>query len=196
MHTAEVDLLIARFKAGDLESFDRLMAIHTDQMFSLAWNILHDREAALDATQEVFIKLYSALPKFNNAGHLGAWLYRVCLNHCIDLRRKLKNDNLDLTEEEWDRLQGSGHDDPGWLLQNKEMGKDIRKAIDKLSIRQKSAFLLRHYQYLSLKEIADVMGCTVGAVKAHLARASAHLRIELSQYVEAAVEEAHKNGNL
>lgn len=196
MHVAEVDLLIERFKAGDSESFDRLMAIYMDQMFSLAWSILHDREAALDAAQDVFIKLYSALSKFDNAGHLGAWLYRVCLNHCIDLKRKLKNDNLELTEEEWDRLQGSDHDDPGWLLQNKEMGKNIRKAIDKLPIRQKSAFLLRHYHFLSLKEIADVMGCTVGAVKAHLARATAHLRRELSQYVEAAVEEVRKNGNL
>lgn len=196
MHAAEDDLLIERFKAGDAESFDRLMALHMDQVFGLAWSVLHDREAALDATQEVFIKLHSALPRFDGARYLGAWLYRVCLNHCIDIKRKSRNDGLDLTEEEWDRLQGKDHDDPGWLLQNQEMGKAIREAIDKLPLRQRSAFILRHYQFLSLKEISDTMGCSVGAVKAHLARATAHLRVELSEYVGFAAEEVRENGNL
>lgn len=196
LYAAEDDLLIERFKAGDAESFDRLMALHMDQVFGLAWSVLHDREAALDAAQEVFIKLHSALPKFESARYLNAWLYRVCLNHCIDVKRKSRNDGLDLTEEEWDRLQGKEQDDPGWLLQNREMGKAIRKAIDKLPVRQRSAFILRHYQFLSLKEVSDTMGCSVGAVKAHLARATAHLRVELSIYVESPVEGVRENGNL
>ncbi|MEN6520869.1 MAG: RNA polymerase sigma factor [Armatimonadota bacterium] len=196
MHAAEDDLLIERFRAGDAESFDRLMALHMDQVFGLAWSVLHDREAALDAAQEVFIKLHSALPKLDSARYLSAWLYRVCLNHCIDVKRKSRNDGLDLTEEEWDRLQGKEQDDPGWLLQNHEMGKAIRKAIDKLPVRQRSAFILRHYQFLSLKEISDTMGCSVGAVKAHLARATAHLRVELSAYMGSSVEGVRENGNV
>jgi RNA polymerase sigma-70 factor (ECF subfamily) len=196
LQTAEDELLIARFCAGEAEAFDRLMAAHMDHVFGLAWSVLHDREAALDATQEVFIKLHSALPRFGNAGNLPAWLYRVCLNHCIDIKRRLRNASLDLTDEEWDRLQGSERDDPGWFVQNDELREAIKKAVDHLPERQKEAFVLRHYRQLSLKEIADTMGCSVGAIKAHLARATAHLRVELSNYIEPAVEEVHGYGKL
>lgn len=194
--TAEDELLIARFQSGEAEAFDRLMALHMNQVFGLAWSVLHGREEALDAAQEVFIKLHSALPKFGSAANLPAWLYRVCLNHCIDVRRKSRNVVMELTEEDWDRLQGSDRDDPGWFVQNTELGEAIRKAIDHLPARQKSAFLLRHYDFLSLKEIAQTMGCTVGAVKAHLSRATAHLRSELSGYTGIAVGEVHDHGTL
>ncbi|MBI2843144.1 MAG: RNA polymerase sigma factor [Armatimonadetes bacterium] len=193
MQTAEDELLVARFQAGDAEAFSRLMAIHTDQVFGLAWSVLHDREAALDATQEVFIKLYVALPRFGGAANLPAWLYRVCLNHCIDVKRRSRGVNAELTEEEWERLQGPDHEDPCRSVQNAELRDAIRRAVDGLPPRQRMAFVLRHYQFMSLKEVADVMGCTVGAIKSHLARATAHLRDSLSDYVDPAVEEVDKN---
>ncbi|HOM71540.1 MAG TPA: RNA polymerase sigma factor [Armatimonadota bacterium] len=196
MHTDENELLITRFKSGESEAFDRLMSLHMDQVFGLAWSVLHDREAALDATQEVFIKLHAVLPKFDSTGNLPAWLYRVCLNHCIDIKRKTRNVGLELTEEEWDRLQGSDHDDPGWFLQNAELREVIKKAVDNLPPRQRSAFVLRHYNFMSLQEIAETMGCTVGAVKAHLARATGHLRVELAGYVGIETERVQDNGKL
>jgi RNA polymerase sigma-70 factor (ECF subfamily) len=196
LRTAEDELLISRFQSGEDEAFDRLMGLHMDHVFGLAWSVLHDREEALDAAQEVFIKLHSALPRINSSGNLQAWLYRVCLNHCIDVKRRSRKACLELTEEEWDRLQGSDRDEPGWYVQNRELGAAIRKAVDGLPARQKSAFLLRHYNFLSLKEVADVMGCSVGAVKAHLSRAAAHLRAELTGYVNPAVEEVCDNGKL
>lgn len=189
LHTAEDELLVARFRAGEAEAFDRLMALHMDRVFGLAWSVLHDREEALDAAQEVFIKLHGALPRFREAGNLPGWLYRVCLNHCIDVKRRSRNAEFELTEEEWDRLQGPDQDDPAWFAENSELRAAIREAVDQLPRRQKTAFVLRHYQFMSLKETADTMGCTVGAVKAHLARATAHLRDRLSSYVKPAVEE-------
>lgn len=196
LQTAEDELLIERFKAGESEAFDRLMALHMDQVFGVAWSVLYDREAALDAAQEVFIKLHSVLPRFNASSNLPAWLYRVCLNHCIDVKRRSKKDGQELSEEEWDRLQGDDHDDPGWFVQNSELRAAIKKAVDRLPERQKAAFILRHYQFLSLKETAEVMGCSVGAVKAHLSRATASLRSKLSGYVGVAVEEVHDYGKL
>ena len=89
--TTEDEVLIVRFQNGETEAFDRLMAIHTDKVFSLAWGVLQNREDAIDAAQEVFIKLYKALPKFPASDNLGAWLYRVCLNHCIDRKRRARH---------------------------------------------------------------------------------------------------------
>lgn len=189
MQATDDELLIARFRAGEADAFDRLMALHMDHVFGLAWSVLYDREAAFDATQEVFLKLHRALPKFGDASNLPAWLYRVCLNHCIDIKRRSKNSETELSEEEWDRLQGPDQDEPSWHIQNKELSAAIRCAVDLLPDRQRVAFTLRHYKHLSLNEVSEVMGCSVGAVKAHLARATAHLRKNLAKYVNPAVEE-------
>jgi RNA polymerase sigma-70 factor (ECF subfamily) len=190
LQTGEDELLIARFKSGDAEAFDRLMALHMDLIFGLAWSVLHNREEALDAAQEVFIKLHRVLPRFEQASNLSAWLYRVCLNHCIDVKRRARKTEFELTEDEWERLRGCDEDDPSWCLQNRELNAAIRKAVDHLPDRQRSAFLLRHFQFMSLAETAEAMGCSVGAVKSHLSRATAHLRGSLAGYVEPAVKEA------
>ncbi len=187
--TGEDELLISRFRAGDAEAFDRLMALHMDQVFGLAWSVMHNREEALDAAQEVFIKLHRMLPKFDCGGNLSAWLYRVCLNHCIDVKRRSSSSELELTEDEWDRLQGGDEGDPSWNLGNRELRDAIRSAVDELPERQRFAFILRHYQFLSLIEIAETMGCSVGAVKSHLSRATSHLRSTLAGYVELVVRE-------
>ena len=178
--TTEDEVLIFRFQRGEVDTFDRLMAIHTDKVFALAWGVLQNREDALDATQEVFIKLHRALPKFPPSDNLNAWLYRVCLNHCIDRKRRAKNSGVEMTAEDWDRLQGSERDEPEFRAYQSETGRTIRQAVERLPERQKLVFTLRHYNLLSINEIADAIGCTTGAVKAHLSRATGHLRDALA----------------
>ena len=179
-HTGnENEMLVTRFQRGETEAFGRLMAIHTDKIFALAWGVMQNREEAMDAVQEVFIKLHKALPKFPASDNLSAWLYRVCLNHCIDRKRKVKATSVDLSDEDWDRLQGSQHDDPEYRACQSEKRRIIRAAVDSLPERQQLAFVLRHYKLLSINEVALAMGCTSGAVKAHLSRATANLRNRL-----------------
>jgi RNA polymerase sigma-70 factor, ECF subfamily len=171
--------LISRFQHGELSAFDRLMDAYTDKVYSLAWGVLYNREEALDAVQEVFVKLYKALPKFDPSDNLNAWIYRVCLNHCIDRKRSKKRLILELTEDDWERLSGDYRDDPQFAVCQKETGKIIMKAVDRLPKRQRMAFILRHYKLLTINEVAEVLGCTSGAVKAHLSRATFRLRNEL-----------------
>lgn len=175
----EDEVLIARFQRGEAEAFDRLMAIHTDRVFGVAWGVLQNREDAMDATQEVFIKLHRSLPGFPPSDNLSAWLYRVCVNHCIDRKRRAKRISADLNEEDWERLQGSEHDEPEFRAYQSETGRMIRRAVDELPERQRLVFILRHYKLLSINEIGAAIGCTPGAVKAHLSRATGHLRDRL-----------------
>lgn len=175
----EDQVLISRFQDGEAEAFDRLMALHTDRIFALAWGVLQNREDAMDATQEVFIKLHGALVRFSASDNLNAWLYRVCLNHCIDRKRRAKWTSVEMTDDEWDRLQGSEGDEPEFRACQSEMGRIIRGAVDRLPERQRLVFILRHYKLLSISEIADAMGCSTGAVKAHLSRATANMRDRL-----------------
>lgn len=181
-HT-EDEILIGRFHRGETEAFDRLMALHVDKVFALAWGVLQDKEEAKDATQEVFIKLYSALPKLAPCDNLNAWLYKVCLNYCIDRKRRAKRKTVDLTEEDWERLQGAEQYDPEFRTQQSEIGLLIRQAVETLPDRQRLVFVLRHYKLLSINEISETIGCTPGAVKAHLSRATARLRDRLRDVV-------------
>jgi len=175
----EDQLLITRFQRGESEAFDRLMALHTDRLYALAWGVLQNRDDAIDAVQEVFIKLHRALPKFPSSDNLGAWLYRVCLNHCIDRKRRAKAPRVDLSEDDWERLEGPARDDPADHIQRSETARVIRRAVERLPERQRLVFTLRHYKLMSLNEIAESLGCSTGAVKAHLSRATAHLRDRL-----------------
>ena len=175
----EDEVLISRFQRGEAEAFDRLMALHTDKVFALAWGVLANREDALDATQEVFIKLHGAVMRFSASDNLNAWLYRVCLNHCIDRKRRARWTSSEMTDEDWDRLQGSENDEPEFRAYQSEVGRIIRAAVDRLPERQRLVFILRHYKLLSINEIGETIGCTPGAVKAHLSRATATLRDRL-----------------
>lgn len=181
--TTEDGVLILSFQRGDAEAFDRLMEIHTDKVFALAWGVLGNREDALDAAQEVFIKLHRVLSKFSPSDNLGAWLYRVCLNHCIDKKRRVKRPRVEMTDDDWEHLQGPQVDKPEYRLDQRETGRIIRGAVEQLPERQKLVFVLRHYNLLSINEIGTAIGCTPGAVKAHLSRATAHLRDRLKDTV-------------
>lgn len=175
----ENGVLISRFQDGEAEAFDRLMALHTDKIFALAWGVLQNREDALDAVQEVFVKLHASMSKLSPSDNLSAWLYRVCLNHCIDRKRRARAPRVEMTDEDWERLRGSEKDEPEFRAYQSEIGRTIRAAVDQLPERQRLVFILRHYRLLSINEIAGVLGCTSGAIKAHLSRATAHLRDRL-----------------
>lgn len=175
----EDEVLISRFQQGEDEAFDRLMALHTEKIFALAWGVLQNREDAMDATQEVFIKLHKSLSRFSPSDNLNAWLYRVCLNHCIDRKRRAKWTSAEISDDDWDRLRGPENDEPEFRACQSEVGRIIRGAVDKLPERQRIVFILRHYKLLSINEIGDAIGCTPGAVKAHLSRATSHLRDRL-----------------
>jgi len=173
------EVLITRFQRGESEAFDRLMSLHASKVFALAWGVMHNREDAVDAVQEVFIRLHKALPGMSPTDNLSAWLYRVCLNHCIDRRRRHKNAPSELTDEDWDRLQGPDVDQPEEITLRMDQSRIIRAAVDHLPEKQRIVFVLRHYRLMSISEIADALECSVGAVKAHQSRATANLRLSL-----------------
>jgi len=181
VETIDDGSLIREFRRGHEWAFDRLMDQHTDRLFSVAWGVLRNRDDALDIVQEVFVRMYGALDKFKPTDNLNAWLYRVCLNLCIDRKRRLKHYTVtDLTSDEWDRLYGDSREQPEFRAAQSESGRAIWEAVDRLPKRQQMAFVLRHHNLLSVNEVAATLGCSVGAVKAHLSRATASLRTALS----------------
>jgi RNA polymerase sigma-70 factor (ECF subfamily) len=98
-----------------------------------------------------------------------------------------------MTDEDWERLEGSDRDQPEFRAYQAETGRIIKEAVGRLPERQRLVFTLRHYKLMSISEIAQTIGCSPGAVKAHLSRGTAHLRDRLRGTVVLQSEEVGGN---
>jgi len=174
--------LIERFQAGETEVFDDIMRQLQSRAVSLAYRWTGRKEDAFDIAQEAFIRLWRALPAWKVRASLSTWLYRVVTNLAIDhLRRRnrLREVNLEAVAPPPER---SRKHHPREALSGEETGEMVKRAVAELPERQRAVFILRHYQDLSLKEIARVQGCSLGAVKANLFQALKKLRNSLQDY--------------
>lgn len=174
--------LIRNFQGGRREAFDDLMRLFQDRALSLAYYQTGDRDDALEVVQEAFIRLYRILPRWEPRASVFTWLYRVIVNLSIDrLRLKKRRAEVGLSTVSPPAGNSPG-DSPRRRAVGKETEQRIARAVAELPARQRSAFVLRHYQGLPLGEIAEIQECSVGAVKANLFHAVRKLRRALKDY--------------
>lgn len=165
--------------------FDAWMRVEQKRVFQLCYRLLGETDEADTATQEVFLKAYRALNKSGRTDleEPAAWLTRVTVNACLDrLRsRRWKFWRWSRVEGEENLLRTARDASPNaeQRLFADQIAARLAEALRTLSERQRSVFVLKHYEDQSLEEIARLLGLDVGTVKAHLARALAKLRKEL-----------------
>ncbi len=187
MEAAREHILVARAHEGDAASFEELVLSHTPRILNLAFRLVGDRDEAEDIAQEAFLRLHRSLGTFRGESRIGTWLYRTVTRLGIDhLRREKLKRNIFFFrrgEEDADPVETAPdhRGTPRDLLLAKEMGIRLRRALDRLSARQRTIFSLRHFEELPLKEIAGLLGLEEGTVKAHLHRALTALRRELKE---------------
>jgi RNA polymerase sigma-70 factor (ECF subfamily) len=183
-------LLLERIRAGDQGGFETLMRQHAPKVIGLATRLIGDRSEAEDLAQEAFLRLHRALPGFRGESSIGTWLYRTTTRLAIDhlrrerLKRKLfffrqSDDDPDPLETVSDPRSNPGRD-----LHTSQAMSRLRQAMQKLSARQRTVFVLRHHEGLPLQEIASLLGLETGTVKIHLHRAVIALRAELADVYE------------
>ena len=175
--------LISRVKHGDEIAFDELVNKYKKRIYYLALQITNNHADALDLSQEAFIKTYRSIQKFKGKASFYTWLYRITVNLCLNyLKKKKKNAGLPFNEEievpqlDWWRS-------PDGALTSKELRVDIVKAVELLPPRQRMVFVLRCQQGLSHNEIAAILHCSVGNIKANLFQALQKLRNALKTYL-------------
>ncbi|HOO76958.1 MAG TPA: RNA polymerase sigma factor [bacterium] len=168
--------LIGRFRAGEEDAFEALMKLFEDRTLSLAWYLTGNRDDAMDITQEAFIRMYRVLPRWEPKASLFTWLYRVVVNLTRDRGRRLAREGRVGLEEVPETADRRTDTSPGGALGDEEIGRHIRSAVSRLPRRQREAFVLRHYQECTIREIAEIQGCSEGAVKANLFHAVRKLR--------------------
>lgn len=171
--------LTTKAKAGSREAFDKLVRIYEDKMFSLAYRMTHDREAALDLTQETFFTAFKEIRRFRGEASFSTWIYRIASNKAINyMRRKSLLSFLSLektapTEASYEMTDNT---------QTQELGRAMAEAIAALPPKQKLVFNLRFYEELPFAEIADVTGKSVSTVKTSYQKAVEKLQKRLKEF--------------
>ena len=185
------DAIIDAVLRGENGRFAELVERYQSAAWKLAYTFVGNFEDAREVSQDAFVKAYRHLGRFRRRARFSTWFYRIVANQCKDfLRAKTRQPSLiSLTQPEED-AEGSilfepadPGGDPRDSLADRELARKIRLGIEGLSMKQRTAFILHHLQGLPIDEVAEVMECRAGTVKAHLARASEHLRRTLTPYL-------------
>jgi RNA polymerase sigma-70 factor (ECF subfamily) len=185
--------LVKRINNGDKEAFRALVEKYQRKVFSIAYGMVHNREDAMDLTQDAFLKAFYNLGRFEGSSSFYTWLYRIVVNVCIDhIRRSGKRFNVDYDDTILRDTEVDGNDhilpstlgvNPVRVYGRKELLEQIGKALDDLSPIHRQAIVLREIEGLSYKEMADVMGVSKGTVMSRLHHARKNLQMRLHEYV-------------
>lgn len=185
--------LVALAQKGDLRAYDALVTRHRGRIFAMIRNMIHQEADAWDLSQEVFIKAWHALPKFEAKAKFSTWLYRIAHNSVYDWTRKRKIDSAgELNDEIFERERidsasfttPAGGESPDDSLAHGELRQKIEAALAKLSPEHREVVVLKDVQGLSYKEIADAMSSTLGTVMSRLFYARQKLQVMLKDEYE------------
>ena len=159
--------LVRQFNNGNEKAFNVLVKRHQPRLRQIASILMKDDQDALDMVQDVFVKAYFKLKTFREESSLYTWLYRILYNRCItQLRRKKIVSFLSFGEDEKDYDIPSDDPIPDIECERSELMREIMAALEKLPLRQRTAFSLKQLNGLKFFEISDIMGITEGAAKA------------------------------
>ena len=173
--------LLERVQSGDKEAFAELVRLFQQKVFTLAYGFFHDREDALEIVQETFMRLHAKIGMYRHEQSLHGWVYRLAHNLCIDhyrkhSKRRQRECGLDEVPEGRLPVVEDGREE--W--ESRRRLDAIARAIEKLSLRQRSVFILKYRQGLKLRQVAEAMAISLGTVKALHHRAMHRLRRELA----------------
>ena len=169
------DAITSLIRAGKTdEAFDRLVPAFRRRVFGLAYSVLRQRAAAEDVAQEVFVKLWQALPKYDGRAQLSTWIYAITRNAAISALRSRRrsistSDPAVFKEVEAIATAPAVPDDPALWLH-----------VQALPEKQRQAVVLYYQDERTVEEVAEMMGMPVNTVKTHLHRARANLAAALS----------------
>lgn len=182
--------LIEACRQGDRESFRQLFELHKDRVWSIALHFIGDEAAARDITQQVFLKLFTAITQFRGESGFSTWLYRMTANACLDEQRRrrrflsfdiFKTDDGELNPMDKQQAQQFKlelvHEDQHAQL---ELSAAVKSAVKELKPKLRIAILLKYFEGLSYEEIAAVLGCSAGTVASRLNRGHKELARRLA----------------
>ena len=167
-----MDEFTEKLKKGNTEAFEKLVKDYKKRIYSISMGMLGSREDALDATQEVFIKIFRSIGSFKGDSALSTWIFRIVKNVCVDFLRK----NKAVFEDELPQTLADESlptpEEALLLSQNRDL---VQSCVKELPLNCKTVLLLREYEQMSYSEIAKTLEIPEGTVKSRIARARRYL---------------------
>ena len=179
--------LVAAVRQGDRRAFEELVERHQRKAFHIAFDFARDREDAKDLSQEAFLKAFTNLKNFDGRSSFYTWFYRILVNLCLDYKRRQKRAPANAFDESVESQIEPSHEpekprSPDQQVWARQISRKVGEALEALPARQRTAFVLKNHQGLSIKEIAELMETAEGTVKVHLHRAVTSLRERLAEF--------------
>lgn len=176
--------LMQRLGAGDREALAPLMERHSRRVYRIALSYLRDPDDALDAVQDTFVKAFEHAARWDPRAEVAPWLMRIAVNHSIDRYRRGKRraiHHTPLIDGDHDERIAAEDVSPEQRAEGRELGEKIERALETLPEGHRAVFVLRHYDGMSLEEIASTLKLSLGTVKSSLHRALHRLRERLQE---------------
>ncbi|MFZ4814867.1 MAG: sigma-70 family RNA polymerase sigma factor [Phototrophicaceae bacterium] len=180
-------VLIQRAQRGDLDAFNALVLAYQDRLYSVAYRIMNDPEAAADATQEAFINAYHRISSYRG-GSFSAWLVKIVTNSCYDALRYAKRrpvtslEDLTPPDSDDDAPIPSDSETPEQAAQRGELHAAIQRCIGALQPDQRIALVLCDVEGYAYPEISEMVQAGLGTIKSRISRARAAVRACLQGY--------------
>jgi len=176
--------LIRKAVAGDMSAYTRLVSDNRERVLRAAYGVLGSAEEAEDAAQDVFVKAWKKLDTYTGEASFSSWLYRITINTSIDVLRK-RREQVALDHQIAEKTYG-----PEDRMLQSDTQRQIRQAVDALPDGSRSVIILREYEQLSYKEIAEILEIPIGTVMSRLNYARRRLRERLTAQGITPVESA------
>ena len=185
MELAEKELII-KAQNGDTIAFEQLVYNYDRAVLSIAMRYVRDEDDAKDIYQEVFIRVFRGLKKFEFRSEFSTWIFRITTNVCLTYKSRKKEQIMVPLEDEIDDEKSyetidiiSRERSPEEETADNDLGLLIGNALDSLTTRQRITFVLKHYEGYKIREIAEMLNCKEGTVKKYLFDAVNNLRKKL-----------------
>lgn len=182
--------LVDRCRSGDSKAFDELFTMIHEDLFRWTFSLVRNEDDALEIMQDCFVRIFRHLHRLQDSKKFPNWVSRLVVNQTNTFRVKRRKNQTEELEEGFDvqedslPIQGRAGPNPRKALEREEVFRHVNEAITELPPRQRAAVLLFDVQGKSIREIAEQLECSEGAVKFNIFQGRRKLRALLEKYVD------------
>ena len=184
METLATDeIIVERALTGDADAFGELVRRWERRIFALAYGMLGREEDARDATQETFLAAFRNLRGFRGDAKVSSWLHRIAVNQCISRQRRSKvRSESALDDEQENSFATPLSHSPAHVAEGRQETAAVRRAINSLPIELRQVVVMKEFEELTFREIADALDLPLSTVKSRLYTAMKQLQLRLQKF--------------
>ena len=180
------EIIVERALTGDAEAFGELVRRWERRIFALTYGMLGREEDARDATQETFLAAFRNLRGFRGEAKVSSWLHRIAVNQCISRQRRAKVRSESALDDDQENDAGSLatplNESPVRVAEGRQETLAVRRAINSLPLELRQVVVMKEFEELTFREIADVLDVPLSTVKSRLYTALKQLQMRLQKF--------------